>query len=128
MGFWNGVAMTLGGMDLARVIPYRFGQGQPPSAHGLVPTPPANGGHQISDGVGRATRGMPFTDGGLVDDVHQAWMTLGVREGGWRLESTKRGIDGVYVLSVSTSYLQAVRTCALEGLNAHPKLFAVLHA
>ena len=30
MGFWIGVAMILGGMDLVRVIPYRFGQGQPP--------------------------------------------------------------------------------------------------
>ena len=57
------MALALGEMDVARVIPYRFGQGQPPSALGLVPTTPANGGHPIPEGGGH-TESFTLIHGG----------------------------------------------------------------
>ena len=48
--------------------PIPFWPGSTPSALGLVPTPPANGGHPIP---GAAVRSATYT----VDDAHQARIT-----------------------------------------------------
>ena len=62
------MTLVLGEMDVARVNPYRFDQGQPPSALGLVPTPPANDGHPFpGEGEGDSSSATY-----PVDDVHQA--------------------------------------------------------
>ena len=50
--------VVLGEMDVVMVNTYRLGQGPPPSAVGLVPTPRANGVHPI--GGGGATRNLPL--------------------------------------------------------------------
>ena len=42
--------MVLGEMDVARMNPYRSGQGETPSAHGLDCTPPARGVTQFRGG------------------------------------------------------------------------------
>ena len=49
--------VVLGEMDVARVNPYRYGQGQPPSALDPVSAPPANGDHPIPGAI----RDLPLT-------------------------------------------------------------------
>ena len=67
--------MVLVEMNVARVNPYRSGQGEPrsPSALGQVPTPSANGGHPIP--WGRLEISLPGgrrSPGG--DDFH--WLEI----------------------------------------------------
>ena len=59
----GGVGLVLEVMDVARMNPYRYDQGTP-SAHGLVRTPTASGGHPTPVGDGRSAIYQ-------VNDVHQ---------------------------------------------------------
>ena len=69
--------MLLGRNGLRPGEPIQFWPRSTPSALGLVPTPPANGGQSISGGGGDS-RSTSYP----VDDVHKAWITQGV---GWRM-------------------------------------------
>ena len=68
--------MVRGEMDVSRVKPYQAWVAPHCELPGLVRTPVASGGHPLpGDGSGSAF--LP------VDDVHQAWITEGVRA--WRM-------------------------------------------
>ena len=72
MGY--GMTLVLGEMDMARVHPYRSDQVSR-SAHGLVRTTAASGGHPVP---GAGTRSVTYP----LDDVHRAWITYGVGDAG----------------------------------------------
>ena len=83
----RGMTVVLGEMDVARMNPYRSGQGEPPVHMAWFASPPASGSHPIP-GAGGDSRSAFFP----VDDIHQARITEGL--GGWRkqIERINSGI------------------------------------